>query len=112
MMMLRAAGLFLIAMGIIWALQGAGLLAWPANSFMLGQGEWVLRGFAMIASGRRCLHSSSTGKANHKRARRNAAFSAARQFKPEQRPSARCALHSQTAIHRFGQTARDVEAEA
>jgi hypothetical protein len=51
MMMLRAAGLFLIAMGIIWALQGAGLLAWPANSFMLGQGEWVLWGFAMIASG-------------------------------------------------------------
>jgi len=51
MMMLRAAGMFLIAMGIIWALQGDGLLAWPANSFMLGQGEWVMRGFAMIAAG-------------------------------------------------------------
>ena len=51
MMMLRAAGIFLIAMGIIWVLQGAGLLAWPADSFMLGQGEWVVRGFAMIAAG-------------------------------------------------------------
>jgi hypothetical protein len=51
MMMLRAAGLFLIAMGIIWALQGAGLLAWPANSFMLGQDHWVLRGLATAAFG-------------------------------------------------------------
>ena len=51
MMMLRAAGLFLIALGIIWALQGAGLLGWPADSFMLGQGDWVLRGLALLAAG-------------------------------------------------------------
>lgn len=51
MMMLRAAGLFLIAMGIIWALQGAGLLAWPAKSFMLGQDHWVLRGLVTAAIG-------------------------------------------------------------
>ncbi|WP_301749391.1 hypothetical protein [uncultured Erythrobacter sp.] len=51
MMMLRAAGIFLIAMGIIWALQGAGLLAWPADSFMLGQADWVLRGLATAAIG-------------------------------------------------------------
>jgi hypothetical protein len=54
-MMLRAAGMFLIAMGIIWALQGAGLLAWPANSFMLGQDHWVLRGLATAANGRALL---------------------------------------------------------
>ncbi|GAA0766125.1 putative membrane protein [Erythromicrobium ramosum] len=51
MMMLRAAGIFLFAMGIIWALQGAGLLAWPADSFMLGQDNWVLRGLATAAIG-------------------------------------------------------------
>ena len=51
MMMLRAAGLFLIAMGIIWALQGAGLLGWPADSFMLGQDDWVLRGLATAGAG-------------------------------------------------------------
>ncbi len=51
MVMLRAAGLFLIALGIIWALQGAGLLGWPADSFMLGQAEWVLRGFVTVAAG-------------------------------------------------------------
>lgn len=42
--MLRAVGMFLIAMGIIWALQGAGLLNWPADSFMLGRAEWALYG--------------------------------------------------------------------
>ena len=51
MMMLRAAGLFMIALGIIWALQGAGLLGWPADSFMLGQQPWILRGLALAALG-------------------------------------------------------------
>ena len=44
MMMLRAVGTFLIAMGIIWALQGTDALEWPANSFMLGRTEWALYG--------------------------------------------------------------------
>lgn len=44
MMMLRTAGVFLVVMGIIWALQGAGLLNWPASSFMLAQQQWVLYG--------------------------------------------------------------------
>ncbi len=44
MMMLKAAGTFLVVMGIMWALQGAGLLNWPANSFMLSQSEWTLYG--------------------------------------------------------------------
>jgi uncharacterized membrane protein YeaQ/YmgE (transglycosylase-associated protein family) len=44
MMMLRTAGVFLVVMGIIWALQGAGLLNWPASSFMLSQQKWVLYG--------------------------------------------------------------------
>lgn len=49
--MLRAAGWFLVAMGIIWVLQGAGMLAWPTGSFMLGQNEWVLRGTVTAAAG-------------------------------------------------------------
>ncbi|MFO6429536.1 hypothetical protein ACLBKT_05505 [Erythrobacter sp. W302b] len=42
--MLRTAGIFLVVMGIIWALQGAELLNWPASSFMLAQQQWVLYG--------------------------------------------------------------------
>jgi hypothetical protein len=44
MMMLRAAGMFLVALGSIWALQGAGVLNWPADSFMLAQRQWVAYG--------------------------------------------------------------------
>ncbi|AUX69999.1 hypothetical protein CHX26_11330 [Porphyrobacter sp. HT-58-2] len=44
MMMLRTAGVFLVVMGIIWMLQGAGVLNWPANSFMLAQQQWVIFG--------------------------------------------------------------------
>ena len=51
MMMPRAAGVFLIATGIIWALQGAGLLNWPAESFMVGQGDWIVRGLVTAAAG-------------------------------------------------------------
>jgi hypothetical protein len=51
MMMLRAAGMFLVALGFIWALQGAGLLNWPADSFMLGQDGWVLKGLVTATAG-------------------------------------------------------------
>ena len=49
--MLRAAGMFLVALGCIWALQGFGLLHWPADSFMLGERQWALRGGAMVLAG-------------------------------------------------------------
>lgn len=42
--MLRGAGAFLCLMGSIWALQGLGLLNWPANSFIIAQSQWVLYG--------------------------------------------------------------------
>ncbi|HEY6964643.1 MAG TPA: hypothetical protein VI407_05455 [Erythrobacter sp.] len=51
MLMLRAAGMFLVALGCIWALQGFGLLHWPADSFMLGERQWALRGGAMVLAG-------------------------------------------------------------
>lgn len=43
-MRLRVTGGFLIAMGIIWALQGLGVLNWPPRSFMIAQREWALYG--------------------------------------------------------------------
>ncbi len=51
MLMLRATGLFLVVLGIIWALQGLGLLGWPAGSFMLGEREWALYGGLLVAVG-------------------------------------------------------------
>jgi uncharacterized protein YjeT (DUF2065 family) len=51
MMMLRAAGMFLVALGFVWAAQGFGLLRWPADSFMLGERQWALRGGAMVLAG-------------------------------------------------------------
>lgn len=41
---LVALGLLLIVAGVFWALQGAGVVMWPAESFMLQQGSWVLYG--------------------------------------------------------------------
>ncbi|MEQ5786590.1 hypothetical protein J3454_01640 [Erythrobacter sp. NFXS35] len=43
-MALKAFGGLLIAFGALWALQGLGLLDWPAGSFMLAQREWVFYG--------------------------------------------------------------------
>lgn len=51
MLMLRAAGMFLVALGCIWGLQGFGLLHWPADSFMLGDMDWALRGAGLAALG-------------------------------------------------------------
>lgn len=51
MVMLRAAGLFLVVLGILWALQGAGLIAWPAGSFMLQERDWIWRGGVTTLAG-------------------------------------------------------------
>jgi hypothetical protein len=50
-MLLKAAGMFLVALGFIWALQGVGVLHWPPDSFMLGQGEWAARGTGAVLAG-------------------------------------------------------------
>lgn len=58
--LLTALGALLILAGGLWALQGAGVVMWPAESFMLRQQNWVtygiataLLGVALIALGRR-----------------------------------------------------------
>lgn len=50
-MLLRVIGGTLIALGIMWVLQGLGLLQWPAGSFMLARRKWALYGVATAAVG-------------------------------------------------------------
>jgi hypothetical protein len=57
---LTAAGMFLVAMGTLFALQGAGLLMWPADSVMLAQAQWVPRGLATAALGAAILAFART----------------------------------------------------
>lgn len=41
---LTIAGVLMFLSGILWALQGAGIVMWPASSFMLQQKQWILYG--------------------------------------------------------------------
>jgi hypothetical protein len=38
------AGGLLVALGVLWALQGLGIIGWPPQSAMLAQREWALYG--------------------------------------------------------------------
>lgn len=49
--MMEAAGLFAIAMGLLWAGQGAGLVRWPESSFMIGRTAWIAGGLGLAAVG-------------------------------------------------------------
>lgn len=44
-------GLTLIAAGTLFALQGAGVVMWPAESFMLRQESWVTYGIVTALIG-------------------------------------------------------------
>jgi uncharacterized membrane protein len=44
-------GYLLLAMGLFWACQGAGIIRWPAESFMISQFQWVYYGGATAAVG-------------------------------------------------------------
>jgi hypothetical protein len=37
-------GLLLVVAGLIWAAQGSGYFPYPAESFMINQKPWILRG--------------------------------------------------------------------
>ncbi|MET0178969.1 MAG: hypothetical protein ABW194_00615 [Novosphingobium sp.] len=50
-LVLQIVGVALILSGGLWALQGAGLVMWPAQSFMLAQREWVIYGLVTVAVG-------------------------------------------------------------
>jgi len=38
-------------MGLLWVGQGAGLIHWPASSFMIDQRPWITRGAILAAVG-------------------------------------------------------------
>ena len=44
-------GVVLLAFGLLFAGQGSGLIMWPASSFMLANGVWVLYGAIIAAVG-------------------------------------------------------------
>lgn len=48
---MNAIGALLLTAGLIFAAQGAGLIAWPADSVMLGRREWVGYGLAIAGLG-------------------------------------------------------------
>lgn len=45
---LRLVGLLLVAIGTVWALQGAGILP---GSVMSGQRQWLIVGIGLVAAG-------------------------------------------------------------
>jgi hypothetical protein len=44
-------GIAAVAMGLLWIGQGAGLIDWPASSFMLDQRPWIARGAILVVVG-------------------------------------------------------------
>ena len=49
--LLQIIAVALIVFGVMWSLQGLGILMWPAGSFMLAQREWGLYGALIAAIG-------------------------------------------------------------
>lgn len=48
---LRIIGIAALLMGLLWMGQGAGIIMWPASSFMLAQREWILWGGLLALAG-------------------------------------------------------------
>ncbi len=48
---LQVFGFALVLSGGLWALQGSGIISWPADSFMLAKREWALYGAITLAIG-------------------------------------------------------------
>ncbi|MEO0033180.1 MAG: hypothetical protein RIS94_2938 [Pseudomonadota bacterium] len=48
---LRIIGVAAFLMGLLWIGQGAGLIMWPASSFMLAQKQWMLWGAGLALLG-------------------------------------------------------------
>lgn len=50
-LVLQIAGVALMLAGGLWALQGFGLVMWPAESFMLADRQWGLNGVLTFVIG-------------------------------------------------------------
>jgi hypothetical protein len=44
-------GVIALLMGLLWIGQGAGLVHWPASSFMIDQRPWIARGAVLAVVG-------------------------------------------------------------
>ena len=44
-------GILAIALGLLWVGQGTGVILWPADSFMLDERAWAVRGAILAAVG-------------------------------------------------------------
>jgi uncharacterized membrane protein len=44
-------GLLLLALGLLWIGQGTGVVAWPAESFMINELQWAGYGAVVAAIG-------------------------------------------------------------
>ena len=49
--LLRIAGVIAIAMGLLWAAQGAGYFPYPSTSFMINNTVWIYYGIATAVAG-------------------------------------------------------------
>jgi hypothetical protein len=45
------AGVIVLAFGTLFTLQGAGVVHWPPESFMINQHEWTERGLVVVLIG-------------------------------------------------------------
>lgn len=44
-------GILIFLFGLLFLLQGLGVVPWPKTSFMIGEQTWVMRGGVMMAVG-------------------------------------------------------------
>ena len=56
--LLAIVGSLLMVFGVFFALQGAGVIMWPVESFMLASSRWVLYGALIAAAGALLIWSS------------------------------------------------------
>lgn len=43
--------ILMMPIGALWALQGFGIVHWPAGSFMIGTAEWARNGLIVLGVG-------------------------------------------------------------
>ena len=44
-------GILAVLMGLLWVGQGTDIVMWPAESFMLAQGQWAIYGAVLASAG-------------------------------------------------------------
>ena len=49
--LLLVAALIAVAFGVLFTLQGLNVVRWPAESFMIGQTQWVYYGVGIVIFG-------------------------------------------------------------